>query len=892
MNRRIFPAALSRWEGQAATMTTLPGPAPAFRPALDREADMHRPIPLFIPPNPLRSEADPGNPEPACCRFAIGCRRLSGTLAAAFLCLLLAVPFAAAQTVVRVPQDAATLQAAFGQVPDDGIIELAAGTYTAPSGGWLLASPGKSFTVRGAQGAQAILSGAGIDPILQIIHSAPETDDTFVFENLVVEDGVSTENGLAGGITLTRSTATFANVVFRDNSSQASSTGGGAVAVFTDSNGHFFDCTFSNNDAVNEGGGLRVGGNSTAYVHRGRFEGNRVNLPGHRRSSAGGAIHITDSEVWITNSRFVGNEAAFVGGAIFALGTWNATAAPATSVLIANSSFVENANDPDPGTTAPPSPPTGGALHGEDDVLVRIYNSRFEKHSSVIGGTFGQYRSRLELYDVTVRDSVATGDGSTGGTGGVLVASSNDVSNATTNNGAINRPSAELLIEGSLFQGTDLDTGSSQNNSLKGGCIFVAGDTNRAYGRGGVDADGTPASNRAQVEIRDSVLYDCVAARETDTPGTGTGGGLNLSLSDLTLADVLLANNQGSGATGTSGGGMRVVTESSIDLDRTTVAYNKVGLRGGGALYNGSTVSIADSSFFGNENESGEQGHAIWAEPGINTFGTENFDIDGTVVRTTFSDNMDIMIRDEDRAAGPKNEIVYNDNDFFPESSGARVYRDNVAGVARTVAELNTLVVTRNPGVGNTVKSTVDNTELGSRPNLGALLAVPPRILQVPAVDEPGGATDAFLGFAWNSGGSATLDGAPLLVDHDVRTAGAGNHTLSVAGVDFSASITTAPVPSSSFAAVPPTLGSPVDLEWSTDAGRFLAVTIDRGRSPAQAASGSVTVDPDVPKTYRLLVVTEEGGAFATVTPGNVGDIFADGFETGTTSEWSSATGL
>lgn len=50
-----------------------------------------------------------------------------------------------AATIIHVPGDAATLDQAVSMVPDGGIVELAAGTY---SGGFAYNNLGKAFTIR------------------------------------------------------------------------------------------------------------------------------------------------------------------------------------------------------------------------------------------------------------------------------------------------------------------------------------------------------------------------------------------------------------------------------------------------------------------------------------------------------------------------------------------------------------------------------------------------------------------------------------------------------------------------------------------------------------------------------------------------------------------------
>src|SRR5688500_12743983 len=66
--------------------------------------------------------------------------------------------------------NAGALQQALDEVPEGGIIELAAGTYSAPPGRWTiypdLNGGSRSFTVRAAAGASVTLTGNGNNRIL------------------------------------------------------------------------------------------------------------------------------------------------------------------------------------------------------------------------------------------------------------------------------------------------------------------------------------------------------------------------------------------------------------------------------------------------------------------------------------------------------------------------------------------------------------------------------------------------------------------------------------------------------------------------------------------------------------------------------------------------------
>ena len=72
---------------------------------------------------------------------------------------ILACDDASAQ-VIQVSSSSA-LQQAFNDVGDGGTIEIAGGTYQAPSGSFTIYGP-KGFTVRAASGAAVTLNGGGL----------------------------------------------------------------------------------------------------------------------------------------------------------------------------------------------------------------------------------------------------------------------------------------------------------------------------------------------------------------------------------------------------------------------------------------------------------------------------------------------------------------------------------------------------------------------------------------------------------------------------------------------------------------------------------------------------------------------------------------------------------
>ncbi|MEE8526813.1 MAG: right-handed parallel beta-helix repeat-containing protein, partial [Thermoanaerobaculia bacterium] len=295
-----------------------------------------------------------------------------------YLCPVIAVLAAVAPgfgQTIQVPSQA-SLQTAIDTVADGGVIEIATGTYPATSGGFLIANPAKNFTIRAAGGATVVLDGGGTSKVLWYTAGSAATRGSVVFEGLTVRNGYSTVTGQAGGVTLTNADATFRDCIFESNTHDSESGHGGGVGVYAGSTATFVDSLWQDNVARGASAGLRVGGESTVRVYRSRFIGNRTNLPGHRPSATGGAISVVNAKLWVTDTRFEGNQAGFAGGAIYALGEYqDPVSVPHADVTAANCTFEDNHAVPDPGVSTP-SPTEGGAIHSENQTRVRIFNSR------------------------------------------------------------------------------------------------------------------------------------------------------------------------------------------------------------------------------------------------------------------------------------------------------------------------------------------------------------------------------------------------------------------------------------------------------------------------------------------------------------------------------------
>lgn len=801
------------------------------------------------------------------------------SLALGWVVCLLSVTAVGAETVISVNTTAAFTNA-LTTVQDGEIIELAAGNYNSPVDGWILSMLTKSFTIRAADGATVNFDGQSANPIFKIFTSA---GGTVVFENVNFIDGQSTENGTAGAVTLNEAEATFIGCDFTNNEAIPSNTGGGGLAVFVDSTAHVIDSNFTNNRARNEGAGLKVGGGSHAYVHNTTFTGNRTDLAGHRPSAAGAAIHVGNASVDVSNSRFDSNVSGCIAGGIFAFGDFTGTSDPVTQVKIANSTFVDNLVAPN-GVTCNFFG-SGGAIHAEDSAEIKVYNSRFFTNAAEDGGAISMYRSTLEVYDSVFRGNDANGVDDRGN-GGAIAASSQDGSGD-----ANNEPSASILIRDSFFQGR---FGATGNAGLRGGCIWTLGDTNRTFGLQGVPQNGNATTNRTVLDISGTVFYDCDVNRQEGFVGSGFGGAMSISHTDLTLTDSMVIDCDSTG-TNAAGGGLRGINESLMTITGTTFANNTASLRGAAIDGSGSEIQVDNSQFMNNNLTVGSLGSVIYSAASKNVIaGTIDLGMSGAVRNSTFKGSNGTVLADADFSCAsevePINTVVYNNNDFHTPTPGANVYHNGAVFFNGDVSELNGVTINRTL-CANTNKSTIANTALGSEPDLVALLGVPPQILPVNAAGDAGASTDAFVAYAWCGGSTGTLNGDGLGSETGIQTATATTYTLASGGASEQVTVTNGPNPNASLIADPIAIdgGQSSDLSWSTTAGQFLCMSIDRNVSTTSASSGTVTVTPQNTQAYNLHLITEEGGVHAQAkvyVDELPGAFFADGFESGSTASW------
>jgi predicted outer membrane repeat protein len=732
-----------------------------------------------------------------------------------------------AQTV-RVPQDARTLEAAISRVADGGVIELAAGTY-APSGGTItISNTRKGFTVRAAAGAQVVLSGGGTKSILRYVNSDRGRGKRVTFERLIFRNGFSTAAGVSGAATLSEAEAVFRGCTFEANHNGGLLADGGAVRVVAGSEATFIDTSFRGNSSLLRGGALVVFG-ATATVQGGSFTDNRTNEPGHRADSLGGAIYVLDGVLRVSGARFERNGTGFAGGAIFAFGTWDG---PGTDVLVTGSTFLSNQTLAD-ACCVNPQPTAGGAIHVEDKTRLRLHQSLLRDNRADFGGGISGFRAIVEIYASVFQENRSADSNPGRGVGGAVNVLSNDGNDSSTGGGAINRRSAELRVDRSLFQGT---AGSVPTLPFVGGCVFAEGDSNRLYGENGVPQIGTVNENRARVEISGSVFSDCDVA--TSAGGTGVAGGLLADLADLTLTGSLFLDSDARGA-GARGGGAVVEGESAAVISRTTFARNSAEDSGGGLFVGGSAVDVSDSRFYANairpDGGGGSlRGAAIFAIPRLNATKPKN--VEGSVRGSGFFANNGVPVWDLDPASGPINDLRYDGN-RFDSGFGGQVYVNTLAAPGGlSVSGLNALTVFRS-GRPPTDKSDGTNQSTFA-PREGAAVDVP----AASAVGaSPLNSTTSTLAYA-TVGGNASLGTFPLASPIGMIDLGPGDYPLNVGGV----TVATA------------------RLTGSCTGGPFLCLNGNRFRAEVAFNLGTET------RSARAVSLTADTGNFWFVDPSNV----------------------
>ncbi len=675
-----------------------------------------------------------------------------------------------ARSAVIPVSDSTAFQQAINSAPDGSIIELAAGTYAAPSGGFTLFNPTTAFTVRAASGAVVTLDGAGTTDILRFTNS----QKPITFQGIAFLNGLSNTNFIGGGMTLDHVEAIFIGCTFQNNAAGGSGsfTGGGALWI-NNAKVSFQSCIFTGNTSPNYGAAFS-GLDSEIFITGSRFSGNRTNLPNHNANSAGGAIIANGCLVRIANCRFDDNQAGLAGGAIYAYGPWkDPVATPVTQLIVSNSIFTGNMAVRGPGGPVQ-APATGGAVFAEDQTTAQFFNCRFTGNSSRLGGALASYRAIMEVTGCVFKGNQATGTAADESIGGAIVSLSADNTDGSTNGGKINRRSSQLTVRDTLIQGTP-----GTNSAGRGGGIFASGDLAAAYGIPPFAQNGSVESNRAVVTLTRVAFADLTASGD-NALGSGLGGALGGDFASVTASNVIVEN-----CTATNyGGGFKFGQNCAVTLTDTTIAQVATANAGAGITMFGGSLNLLRCNFTGNQITVGTVGTAITTGVQAASGNVPAFDMTGVVDSCVFTNNGSgsVIYDSEPYRSGPYNRLQYNANQFFSPPSDA--YFSDIVG-PQTVAQLNALSIRRGDGSVDKKNPGSPNVALGAAPDVGAILMLPPTTLKSGAPDEAV-PIPANLAYASNGNRGVAVDGTTQRANSGVLgTTEDKQHELSVGSSAF-----------------------------------------------------------------------------------------------------------
>lgn len=374
------------------------------------------------------------------------------------------------------------------------------------------------------------------------------------------------------------------------------------------------------NDGDGEGGGA-------VYVGYGTLNMTNVTATGNTASDFGGVVDAVASPVTITGGTFSGN-AANNGGVIHAMSS--------STVTITDATLKENASPT--ANTGYDSTVGGGAIHTVGGKLTI-------SGTTLDGNTSGNYGGTIHASKTTVKiDGGSTVINSTGATGGALYFRSG--STVTLEN--ITLTDNVSRYNGILYQGggtlTMNKVSATGNRAVNGGVLYTSGGANvtltdstwsgnEATSGGAVYLTGATvnlvnsaltentAKNGGAAYVTEGGTLNLTGTTFKNNTATTDGGAIYSKGGNVVGADTETAVNAFTENTATSSGGAiyvtvltnettQATTVGTLNVTGGTYTDNVSGTNGGAiAVYNGTTATIKDATFHGNE---AKQGGAVY----------------------------------------------------------------------------------------------------------------------------------------------------------------------------------------------------------------------------------------------------------------------------------------
>lgn len=331
----------------------------------------------------------------------------------------------------------------------------------------------------------------------------------------------------------------------------------------------------SGNTAVRAGGGLETAIGGTISVTDVDFVSNTTGAsPGN-----GGAIHVTAGDVTVTGGSASFNIAASEGGGFWNNAGWTMT--------VDGTSFSTNDAQGDAADNG------GGGLFNNGGTLI-VRNATVEDNTasgiSGSGGGLFNFGGRMEIFDTMVSGNTSNragggiedtgaamsrGDLETGTFIANTVVSGNDAGTNPGNGGGVHSGSGFVNFSSGEVSG---------NTAVEGGGLWTSGEME--VGDGGfviVFPDLTARTSSGDVSKGLDLPEGAVAVTNniaTGDPANKGGGGLFNQGGTMTLASVLVANNQATGTAG-SGGGL-FNNNGTLTVNTSAFIGNSANRAGGG----------------------------------------------------------------------------------------------------------------------------------------------------------------------------------------------------------------------------------------------------------------------------------------------------------------------
>ena len=377
--------------------------------------------------------------------------------------------------------------------------------------------------------------------------------------------------------------------------------------------------------------------------------------------------------------------------------------------------------------------------------------------------------------------------------------------------------------------------------------------------------NGTLAVNREPILLERVALIDCDVQQLAGAGGSGLGGGLLTAMASLTIKDSLIANCDTLSGANTGGAGLAILDQTLTDIRNTTFASNRTGQYGGAVFAQGSTLSITGSRIINNE-----------VSPGVNegwrTRSARRSSLrDGCLQPAGDRDRVELghqqqhrpghLRRRSDQRADQRHALRRQpDLRDHVRHRGVHERARHLRPHGRATQQRGRVARQRH----------VDRQIAGEQHRAGQRAGLGPAARRAAdhAVERRGlGQPAAERRLSRLRVGRRQRHARRQRRQRKRRpeaAAGTGSHVLSVAGTPFSANIALGAVPAATFSASPTNVsnGQPSTLSWNTTAGAFLDGAIDQAVGTI-AASGTRSVSPLADTTYRLLAVTDTGGATA-----------------------------